>query len=168
VRKNLIFDDKEAAFLTELARRKVQFMVVGLSAAALQGAPVVTQDIDLWFKDLEDPNLGRALKKAGGILVPSIGLNPPMFAGESVKLFDIVVHMHGLGSFDAEMRMAETVKLGGLKIAVLPLSRIIKSKSELGREKDRIVMKALKDALRVKQSLAKHGRTEDRGQTTGG
>ena len=54
MRKNLIFDDKEVAFLRELKRRKVQFMIVGLSAAALQGAPVVTQDIDLWFRDLED------------------------------------------------------------------------------------------------------------------
>jgi hypothetical protein len=154
VRKNLIFDDKEVAFLRELKRRKVQFMVVGLSAAALQGAPVVTQDIDLWFRDLEDPNLRKALKKVGGMFVPSSGLNPPMFAGDAVKLFDIVVSMHGLGSFDEEFRTAEVVNLGGSNIAVLPLSRIIRSKSELGREKDRIVMKVLKDALRIKQALA--------------
>ena len=153
MRKNLIFDDKEVAFLRELKRRKVQFMIVGLSAAALQGAPVVTQDIDLWFRDLEDPNLRKALKKVGGIFVPSLGVNPPMLAGDAVKLFDIVVNMHGLGSFDDEMRTAETVSIGGLKIAVLPLRRIIRSKSELGREKDRIVMKVLKDALRIKQCL---------------
>lgn len=153
MRKNLIFDDREVAFLRELKRKKVQFMIVGLSAAALQGAPVVTQDIDLWFKDLEDPNLRKVLKKVGGILVPSIGLNPPMLAGDAVKLFDIVVHMHGLGSFDEELRKAATVNLGGSRINVLPLSRIIKSKSVLGREKDRIVMKALRDALHIKQAM---------------
>ena len=155
MRKNLIFDDKEVAFLRELKRQKVQFMIVGLSSAALQGAPVVTQDIDLWFKDLDDPNLQKALKKVGGILVPSLGLNPPMLAGDAVKLFDIVVHMHGLGSFDAEMKAAETVSLGGSKIKVLPLSRIIKSKSALGREKDRIVMKALRDAMEIKKEMGR-------------
>jgi hypothetical protein len=36
--------------------------VVGWSAAALQGAPVVTQDVDLWFEDLNDPRIGEALR----------------------------------------------------------------------------------------------------------
>ena len=42
-------NESELRFLRALLRRKVRFMVVGLSAAALQGAPVVTQDVDLWF-----------------------------------------------------------------------------------------------------------------------
>jgi hypothetical protein len=158
VRKQLIFDDAEAAFLGELKRRKVAFMIVGLSAAALQGAPVVTQDVDLWFRDLDDPNIRKALDKVGGILVPSIGLSPPMLAGDAVKMFDIVVHMHGLGSFDEELAGAETVALAGTSIQVLPLSRIIRSKSVLGREKDLMVMKALEDALQVKQALSRSGR----------
>ncbi len=152
--KNLIFDDEESAFLRELKRRKVRFMIVGLSAAALQGAPVVTQDVDLWFRDLDDPNIRKALDKVGGILVPSIGLNPPMLAGEAVKLFDIVVHMHGLGSFDEELAGATAVDLAGTKVFVLPLPRIIKSKSALGREKDRMVMKALEEALAVTRALS--------------
>ena len=47
MRRSLIFTEKEGRFLKELAKNKVRFMIVGLSAAALQGAPVVTQDIDL-------------------------------------------------------------------------------------------------------------------------
>ena len=58
-----IFTEKELAFLRELVRQRVAFMVVGLSAAALQGAPAVTQDIDLWFKDLADPKLKKALDR---------------------------------------------------------------------------------------------------------
>jgi len=150
VGRNLIFTENEIDFLREMARLKVRFMIVGLSAAALQGAPVVTQDVDLWFENLEDPNLLKALKKVGGILVPSIGLNPPMFAGDSVKLFDVVVHMHGLKSFKEEFSSAEVVKLGGASIHVLPLSRIIQSKASLGRDKDKIVMKVLQDALKVR------------------
>ena len=100
--KNLIFTENEAEFLKELVRQKVDFMVVGLSAAALQGAPVVTQDVDLWFGDLSDPGIKKALKKVKGSYVPPSTNNPPLFTGKAVKLFDIVVHMHGLNNFEKE------------------------------------------------------------------
>ena len=86
-----IFTHREAEFLQALVDHQVEFMVVGLSAALLQGAPAITQDIDLWIKDLEDPGFRRALKKVGAAYVPQIGLNPPRLAGESVNLFDLVV-----------------------------------------------------------------------------
>ena len=54
---------KEIKFLEELAKADVPFMLVGLSAAALQGAPVVTQDVDLWFKDLAHPGIRKALRR---------------------------------------------------------------------------------------------------------
>jgi len=63
VPENLIFTNKEIAFLRELKRQKVEFMLVG---AALQGAPVVTQDVDLWFKDVKDPGILTALRKSSG------------------------------------------------------------------------------------------------------
>lgn len=66
MRKDLIFSDQEAEFLRELVRQNVDFMIVGLSAAALQGAPVVTQDVDLWFNNLEDPGIRKALHKVHG------------------------------------------------------------------------------------------------------
>jgi hypothetical protein len=37
----------ELAFLAALHHRSVRYMMVGLGAAALQGAVIVTQDIDL-------------------------------------------------------------------------------------------------------------------------
>jgi hypothetical protein len=60
----------ELRFLRALLRRKVRFMVVGLSAAALQGAPVVTQDVDLWFENLSDPRIGEALREVDAAYVP--------------------------------------------------------------------------------------------------
>jgi hypothetical protein len=142
-----MFGKKELEFLRELTRQNVEFIIVGLSAAALQGAPVVTQDVDLWFKDLSHPGLKKALKKVGGIFVPSVGLNPPMLAGEAVKLFDIVTHMHGLAGFEEEKMQALTVALGKVKVAVLSLEQIIKSKKAVKRQKDKLVLPVLKDAL---------------------
>lgn len=53
----LPLSESELRLLASLVRHRVRFMVVGLSAAALQGAPVVTEDVDLWFEDLSDPKL---------------------------------------------------------------------------------------------------------------
>ena len=145
--KNLIFTEKEALFLRELRKQKVEFIIVGLSAAALQGAPVVTQDVDLWFEDLNDPGLKKVLKKVGAAYVPPSAHNPPMFAGDAVNLFYIVVHMHGLESFEQEKKNTLTIDLGKIKVLVLSLERIIKSKKATGRQKDKIVLPVLKDAL---------------------
>jgi hypothetical protein len=81
-----------------------------------------------------------------------------MLAGESVALFDIVVHMHGLGDFDTEATDAVQIPIGRLKVKVLPLERIIASKRATGREKDRLILPVLEDAaaaLRNRQQRRK-------------
>jgi hypothetical protein len=147
----LIFGERELEFLKELVRRNVDFMIVGLSAAALQGAPVVTQDIDLWFRNLPDPGVEEALKKVGGSYIPPISGNPPMFAGEGVELFDIVIHMHGLGDFNDEKKHTIKIPLGRIKVLVLKLERIIASKKATGRKKDLLAVEVLSDALKTIQ-----------------
>lgn len=142
-----IFSAEEARFLSELVRHKVRFMIVGLSAAALQGAPVVTQDVDLWFRDLSDAGIRRALRKVGGSYIPPLAGNPPMFSGDAVKLFDIVVHMHGLAEFDKESKHAVAVRLGNIRVPVLSLDRIIRSKRATGRLKDKLAVQVLADIL---------------------
>ena len=148
---SLIFGDREMEFLKELVRQKVEFMIVGLSAAALQGAPIVTQDIDLWFRKLPDPGLDKALKKVHGAYIPPTRGNSPMFAGKGVELFDIALTMDGLGEFDEEKKHAIKIPLGRIKVLVLKLERIIASKEAAGREKDRLVLKVLSDALKTIQ-----------------
>ena len=142
-----IFTESEQSFLRELNRRRVDYMIVGLAAAALQGVPAVTQDIDLWFKDLSDPRIGEALKHVGGIYVPPTLSTPPMFAGKAVALFDIVLTMHGLRSFDHELKGAVSIRVGRMTLKVLSLERIIASKKATNRQKDRLVLPVLKDTL---------------------
>ena len=156
--ENLIFTNKEIRFLRELKRHKVEFMLVGAAAAALQGAPVVTQDVDLWFEDMKDPGIQTALRKSGGIMVPSFGQNPPTFAGDAVKLFDIVLTMHGLKSYEEEKKNSFEVALGTLRVSVLDLDRIIKSKETVGRPKDLLVLPVLRDTLKtLRQNDTKNG-----------
>ena len=151
MRRDLIFGEREAEFLRELVRQKIDFMVVGLSAAALQGAPVVTQDVDLWFRNLEDPGIKKALRKVHASYIPPVAMNPPMFKGDAVNLFDVVMHMHGLDEFEAERQNTIKVPLGRMKIAVLKLERIIASKKATGRKKDKLVLPVLSDALKTIQ-----------------
>ena len=145
----LIFGEREVEFLRELVRQNVEFMIVGLSSAALQGAPVVTQDIDLWFRTLPDRGIEKALRKVNGVYIPPLGSNGPMFAGEGVELFDIVTHMHGLGEFEDERKNAIKIPLGRIKVLALKLERIIVSEKAAGRNKDKLVLKVLSDTLKT-------------------
>ncbi len=144
-----IFTEQELAFLRELVRRRVEFMVVGLSAAALQGAPAVTQGIDLWFTDLADPKLKKALDRVGGIYVPPTDSTPPMLAGRSIALFDIVLTMDGLRDFDEELAQSVEMPVGRTKVRVLPLEQIIVGKRAVNREKDRLILPVLEAAAAV-------------------
>jgi hypothetical protein len=145
----------ELRLLAALLRHRVRFLVVGLSAAALQGAPVVTEDINLWFQDLSEPKLAMALRSVGAGYVPPFGLNPPMLAGSGSEVFDIVIRMDGLKVFNEEWRRALNVKVGKLRLKVLPLERILASKQAANRPKDQRVMPVLQNALLTLQSRRK-------------
>lgn len=100
----LPLSENELRFLESLVQHEVRFMVVGLSAAALQGAPVVTEDVDLWFENLNDPGLTKALRSVGAGYVPPFGFNTPMLAGSGAEPFDVVISMSGLDRFRTNLR----------------------------------------------------------------
>jgi hypothetical protein len=152
----LPFSESELRLLGALLENNVQFMVVGLSAATLQGAPVVTQDVDLWFEKLGEEDMSRALREVGASYVPPSIINPPMLAGAGAELFDIVIRMDGLGTFTEEIKNCVEVQLGRHKLKVLALDRILASKLAANRPKDKLTIPVLRDALAAMQS-AKRG-----------
>ena len=137
--------DAEIVFLKELARRRVKFMVVGMSAAVIQGADLGTEDIDLWFESLSDPGLDEAARAAGGII--AWRANPPMLTGKGLDHIDLVIRCDGLRAFDVEYAAAIEAEAFGVKVKVLPLQRVISSKKAANRLKDQAVLPALKAAL---------------------
>jgi hypothetical protein len=129
------FKDGERALLLALERHGVRFMIVGLSAAVLQGANAGTRDIDLWFETLG-----------------SFGMRPPQIGGDTVgDRLDIVTHMHGLGTFAEEYPNAIEMEVDGIRLQVLRLDRIIASKRASDRAKDRAALPALEEALAVQR-----------------
>jgi hypothetical protein len=137
--------DAELAFLRELVRSKVRFLIVGVGAAVLQGADAVTQDLDLWFRSLADPKIGEAAQAAGGVFVTRS--NPPMIAGDGLDRIDLVMNCQGLKGFDKEYEKAVELLVTDFSVRILPLSRIIASKRAAGRRKDLAVIEALRAAL---------------------
>jgi hypothetical protein len=111
--------EAELTFLRELRRLKVRFMVVGMSAAIIQGAPSVTEALDLWFPSLSDPNIDIAARKAGGVL--AWRASPPAISGRDLDHIDIVTRCDGLRSFDLEYVHAKDAKIFDLTVKALPI-----------------------------------------------
>ena len=154
----LPFSESEQRLLQVLLKREVRFMVVGLSAATLQGAPVVTQDVDLWFENLGEPKMSQALQEVGAAYVPPSNFNPPMLAGPGAELFDIVLLMDGLGTFADEIQNCIEIRLGRQKLKVLSLARILASKMAAHRAKDKLTIPVLRDALAATQSVKRRAK----------
>jgi predicted nucleotidyltransferase len=146
----------ERTLFEALERRGVRFMLVGLSAAVLQGANTGTRDIDIWFEDTSDPRIGKAVSEAGGIWVSgSFGMRPPQIGGDALgDRVDVVTHMHGLGKFEDEFSNTVELDVDGILIRALKLERIIASKRAAARVKDLAVLPALEEALAVLESKA--------------
>ena len=51
----------ERDFLRVLNELGVRYMIVGVTAASMQGARVATEDIDLWFEEVSDVASGKLL-----------------------------------------------------------------------------------------------------------
>ena len=132
-------------------------MIVGLSAATLQGAVVVTQDVDLWFKSYEDPRITEIIQKFGGAYVPTFPslMNRPQFIGPEFESLDIVFGISGVGSFEEEFKNAKTIKIDETDFLLLPLEKIIQSKKKANRPKDKAVMPILEDTLKIILALEK-------------
>ena len=141
----------ERRFLEELDARGVPYMIVGLTAALMQGANTVTVDIDLWFESTSDPRLADAARAAGGLFIGGFGMMPAQLGG-SLDRFDLVFSMTGLRRFDEELANAKVMMFEGVPTKVLPLDRIIASKRAANRPKDKVVIPALEEALAAIQS----------------
>jgi predicted nucleotidyltransferase len=140
----------EREFLRALNELGVRYMIVGVTAASMQGARVATEDIDLWFEDVSDRRIGEAARSVGGVWFPGhFGMQPPALGGQLGDRFDVVLTLSGLRDFAAEYAQSKSLDIDAITVKVLPLARIIESKRTANRPKDRAALPALEAAMAV-------------------
>lgn len=141
----------ERALLRALNDEGVRYLIVGMSAALMQGARGATEDIDLWFETLGDPRIGDAVRRVGGVWVTRT--QPPLLGGAAGDRWDVVTTMSGLPSFDQEYSGSIAMTIDDVEVRVLPIARVIASKRVANRSKDRAVLPSLELTLTVLAAL---------------
>ena len=137
----------ERRLFDALNHREVRFIVMGMGAALLEGAPVATQDLDIWFESTDDERIRDAANDAGGFWISGFGVQPPAFGGAGFERIDVVLTAHGLDPFPLEYQRAIDHEVDGVALRILPLDRIIVTKRATGRPKDLAQLPALEATL---------------------
>jgi hypothetical protein len=137
-----------ARLVGALQREKIRFQLIGMSAAILQGINGGTNDIDLWI-DLpprQYMKVLRAATSAGAEIIRNT-----VVALSDHTLVNFVYEVTGLGKFATEIKKSRLLKFGGVKMPVLPLESIRKSKQAIRRDKDLTHLQQIDEYLRVKK-----------------
>lgn len=116
-----------------LAEEGIRFQMVGMSAAILQGVPATTTDTGFWV-DLPERQYVRLMNlvvKQGGTAMART-----MYGLSDGSVVNFIFSMTGLKNFKDEFARSRELIWNGLKVRVLPLERIYKSKHDSAREKD--------------------------------
>jgi predicted nucleotidyltransferase len=149
-----------ARVVAALAEQKLETVLIGNAAAAMQGAPVTTLDFDFMFRDT--PTNLRKLKAVANSLEAVI-LRPfypvsklyRMVDDASGLQADFMPVIHGVRSFEGLRSRAIEHTLGTLRVKVASLPDIIASKKAAGRDRDLAVLPVLEQTLKATQSLSR-------------
>jgi predicted nucleotidyltransferase len=147
--------------LEALTQAGVEFIVVGGVSAVLQGAPVVTQDLDLCYR--RTPDNVRRLASALGPFHPKLrGLPdgvPHLVDERALQMgtnftldldgedLDLLAEMSGIGGYDNVVDSVVELEVDRHAVKVLSLERLIATKRAAGRAKDLAMLPLLEATL---------------------
>jgi len=142
--------------LTEVGRALQQVgldaVLIGNAAAALQGAPVTTVDLDFLFRNT--PRNVARLKRFAAALHAMV-LRPYYPASDLFRVVrdedglqvDFMATIHGVRSFEGVRARATTIAIDDVPVRVASLADIVKSKRAAGRPRDLAILDILEKAL---------------------
>jgi hypothetical protein len=151
--------------LKVLLRHGVDFFVVGGVAAQLEGAPILTLDLDVLY-DKTPENLGRLLAALQELKARYRDPAGRHIEPDADKLATLKRHLllTELGALDVRGAIGNDLtyqdlesrtvpyELGELRVRVLELAAVIESKEQANRDKDRAVLPVLRQTLAMKTS----------------
>lgn len=147
--------------LAALETVRLEYIVVGMAAASLQGAPVMTQDVDILVRDTP---LNRTRVDA---LAQEIGAARPRriselsstvsLIGADVPVDVLFDQLSGGLTFEALRARSVAVSFGQHSAVVATLADIIASKEKTGRPKDLAHLGILRDTERTRLAMLREG-----------
>lgn len=153
-------EPKPGDALDALGRAEVELVVVGMTAAILQGAPMLTNDVDIVHRRTPEnvERLLRVLEELGAVYRTDRRRLPPKASallGPGHNLFETRAgDLDCLGTIDQDLGYEEllpdstVVDLGaGVQCRVLLLARVIEIKQRAGRPKDLAALPMLRATL---------------------
>ncbi len=125
-------------------------MLIGMSAAVVQGVAGQTLDVDIW--------VGLSPRQYMRPVNIAVAQGATMAAKTVVYLEDglpvnFVYEVTGLPAFKTERKRAVMLQFHGRSIPVLPLDRICRSKAAVGRDKDLMHIKLIEEFLKCQEAL---------------
>lgn len=146
-----------ARIVTALAEQKIEAVLIGNAAAAMQGAPVTTVDFDFMFRDT--PTNLRKLKAVAKSL-DAVVLRPFYRVSKLYRMVDDACGLqadfmrviHGVRSFEGLRSRASEHAIGTIKVKAASLPDIIASKRAAGRDRDLAVLPVLEQTLKAARS----------------
>jgi hypothetical protein len=130
----------------------IEFMVAGMSAANLQGVLASTVDVDVWI-DLPVRQYMRVINLCRKLDADAQSPNK-VFLSDGTPV-DFIYEVNGLKKFEKEYARAQWLPFHGLKIPVLSLEQICKSKEAIARDKDKLHILLIRQVLKLKKAQKK-------------
>lgn len=137
-------------------------MLIGMSAAIVQGVMGSTLDVDLWV-DLP-PRQYMRVQNIAKRLGAEMGANTVAFLEDGTPM-NFVYEVNGLGTFEKELKHTTRLEFCGKLIPVLMLERILKSKESIRRDKDIPHIVHIRNLLRCRRSVRAKRKTPARKRT---
>ena len=119
-----------------------------MAAAVLQGVPSTTLDTGFWV-DLptrQYPRLHALCRRLGATVLARTAV-----ALADDTMVNFLFRVDGLREFETELKRAAWLRWQGLRVPVLPLASILKSKRYVGRPKDLAHLPLLRTAIRLQE-----------------
>jgi predicted nucleotidyltransferase len=145
--------------VTAIHKVKLEAVIVGNTASALHGAPVLTEDVDIVIRDtpLNRKKLVRLAEELGGANPAEIS---ELISAKRIMLpesyLDVIFDKIAGGlRFESLRAHAERMQIGSVSIDVASLEDVIKSKRAANRKKDQAVLPILEDTLAVNNARKK-------------
>lgn len=149
--------------LAVLRNHRVDCFLVGGVAAALQGAPVLTQDVDILYL-VDDENvhrLKRALDELNAVAREdprSLRFDESHLRTRGHKLamtdagpLDVLGSINDDMTYEDLLPFTEVLEVLGHPVRVLSLERLVELKRSLGRPKDLAMLPVLEATLRERR-----------------